>query len=54
MEPKEVELSRLFQTKRRTMISPYDKELEHGPGDFCQVIFARDPLLTHRFLHGTL
>ncbi|MCX5813143.1 MAG: fructose-bisphosphate aldolase [Proteobacteria bacterium] len=44
MEPKEVKLNRLFQTNGRTLILPYDQGLEHGPRDFFQATFARDPM----------
>jgi class I fructose-bisphosphate aldolase len=44
MEPKEVKLKRLFQTKGKTLILPYDQGLEHGPRDFFQATFARDPM----------
>jgi class I fructose-bisphosphate aldolase len=44
MEPKEVKLNRLFQTNGKTLILPYDQGLEHGPRDFFQATFARDPM----------
>lgn len=44
MEPREVKLNRLFRTKGKTLVLPYDQGLEHGPRDFFQATFARDPM----------
>jgi len=44
MEPREVKLNRLVRTKGKTLVLPYDQGLEHGPRDFFQATFARDPM----------
>ncbi|MCX8021605.1 MAG: hypothetical protein N2745_02405 [Syntrophorhabdaceae bacterium] len=44
MELKEVRLKSLFKTYGRTLILPYDQGLEHGPKDFFDAHFARDPM----------